>query len=301
MIATMLGEIDMDTELEAVKTAILKLDPEGIRTAQVLRDTFDQLYDGQRTGRSRLDQLYKTEQMGSENVVEINLHREFGFEDGKDMDYRIAGIDVDCKYSQKMNGWMIPPEAQGHLCLLVTAEDSAKPKWWVGLVRADAKNLAEGRGNRDGKKSLSKEGRDAIVWLFKDEDLPPNVLLQLDRSVVDRILGHKSGQKKINELFRNTLGLKVGRAVVATVAQQEDYMKRVRGNGGARTAMRPEGIIILGQYSSHVDIAKALGVPEPSRGESVPVRVTPAKEPGVGVAKIKESFWQVAKPNATRI
>jgi hypothetical protein len=37
-------------ELEAVAEAIRKLDPAGGRIAQVLRDTFDQLYDGQRTG-----------------------------------------------------------------------------------------------------------------------------------------------------------------------------------------------------------------------------------------------------------
>src|ERR1022692_627795 len=31
-------------------------------------------------------------------LVEINLHRQFGFEDGDVTDYRIAGIEVDCKY-----------------------------------------------------------------------------------------------------------------------------------------------------------------------------------------------------------
>ena len=33
----------------------------------------------------------------------------------------------------------------------------------------------------------------------------------------------------------------ISRTVVATVAQQEDYMKRVRGNGGSRTSLRPGG------------------------------------------------------------
>jgi hypothetical protein len=59
----MTSQAAIDTELESVKAAILKLDPHGSRTAQVLRDTFDQLYDGQRTGRYRLDQLYKTEKL----------------------------------------------------------------------------------------------------------------------------------------------------------------------------------------------------------------------------------------------
>ena len=84
--------------------------------------------------------------------------------------------------------------------------------------------------------------------------------------------------------------------MVATVAQQDDYMKRVRGNGGARTSLRSEGIIVLGQFSSHVEIAKHLGVPEPGRGESVSVQLTPARAPGVGVAKINGAFWRVIKP-----
>ena len=63
----------IDAELEAVKAEILKLDPNGIRTAQVLRDTFDQLYDGQRTGRYRVDQLHKTEKTHCGTLVEINL------------------------------------------------------------------------------------------------------------------------------------------------------------------------------------------------------------------------------------
>jgi hypothetical protein len=228
-------------------------------------------------------------------LVEINLHREFKFEDGEKMDYQIAGIEVDCKYSQKLNAWMIPPEAHGHLCLVVWAEDNADPTWSMGLVRATADRLHTS-GNRDAKATLNKAGRKAITWLFKDAALPPNVLLQLDSTVVAKIMSQNSGQKRINELFRAALCRKVGRAVVATVAQQDDYMKRVRANGGARTALQPEGILILGQFESHAAIARALGVPVLGHGDSVSVRVIPAKGPGVGVAKIGKKFWRVAQP-----
>jgi len=87
------------------------------------------------------------------------------------------------------------------------------------------------------------------------------------------------GTQCTNELFRRALGMIVGRSVVATVAQQDDYMKRIRKNGGARTALKHEGIIILGQYNSHVIIAHALGVPVPGPGESVSVRIAPAHFP----------------------
>src|SRR5262249_29165888 len=104
-----------------------------------------------------------------------------------------------------------------------------------------------------------------------------------------------SGQKRINELFRAALGRIVGRAAVATVAQQDDYMKRLRANGGARTALQPEGIIILGQYKSHVEIALALGLPIPGQGDSISVRVAPADGPGAGVAEISGGLWKVSR------
>lgn len=50
-------------------------------------------------------------------------------------------------------------------------------------------------------------------------------------------------------------------------------MKRVRGNGGSRSSLRPEGIVIMGQYESHRGIAAALAVPVPGPGESVSVRL----------------------------
>jgi len=212
------------------------------------------------------------------------------------MDYRIAGIEVDCKYSQKLNAWMIPPEALGHLCLVVWAEDNSAPTWSMGLVRITPERI-HACGNRDAKATLNEAGRKAILWLFKDAALPPNILLQLDRAKVDKIMKLRFGQRRLNELFRMALGMRVGRAVVATVGQQDDYMKRVRKNGGSRTALQPEGILILGQFSSHGRVAKALGVPVPGRGESVPVRVTPSECPGVGVAEIGGKYWRVAKPS----
>src|ERR1019366_3322194 len=124
---------EVDAELDTVAAEIRKLDPQGTRTAQVLRDTLDQLYDGQRTGRYRWDQLHNTEKAQGGNLVEINIHREFKFQDGDDLNYRIAGIDVDCKYSQTHCNWMIPPEAHGHLCLVLWADD-ARSQWSMGIV-----------------------------------------------------------------------------------------------------------------------------------------------------------------------
>lgn len=281
-----------DTELDQVLAEYQGQDPDGQKTADVLRATFDQLYDGQRTGRYRWDQLHKTERTHGGTLVEINLQRRFGFADGQQLDYRIADIEVDCKYSQSLGGWMIPPEAVGQICLLAWASDE-KGVWSLGLVRATADKLNGGK-NRDLKSTLSAKGRDEIRWLFERAELPPNILLQMPREVVDRIMAIKSGTKRLNELFRQSLGMRVTRGVVATVAQQDDYMKRVRENGGARTKLRPEGIVILGQYGTHVQVAKALGVSIPRAGESVAIRIAPAKKAGPGVVSLGGGLWRLA-------
>ena len=78
--------------------------------AKVFRATFDQLYDGQHTGRYRLDQLFKTEKTHFGTLAEINLQRELQLDDGQVLDFSIAGHEVDCKYSHT-GAWMLPIES----------------------------------------------------------------------------------------------------------------------------------------------------------------------------------------------
>lgn len=281
-----------DPELEAVKAEIRRLDPSGERIATVLRNTLDQLYDGQHTGRYCLEQLHKTEKTHCGTLVEINLHREFEFGDGDTMDYRIGGIEVDCKYSNFAHGWMIPLEAVGHLCLLVWADDH-QSLWSMGIVRIRDEILTHG-GNRDAKRSVSAEGRSHITPVFDRRPLPPNVLLHLPPDKLAEVMGMSSGQKRINHIFRVAPKQRIGRGVIATLGQQSDYMKRLRDNGGTRSMLRPEGIVILGEYAEHKRIAQALGVPVPGEGESVGVRVASAAETGPGVVQIGEGLWRVA-------
>jgi hypothetical protein len=281
-----------DEELKIVADAIHAFDPTGERIGMVIRQTLDQLYDGQHTGRYRWDQLHKTEKTHCGTLIEINLHREFQFDDGETMDYRIGGVDVDCKYSQTMGGWMIPNEAMGHLCLVIWAEDQ-QSIWSIGVVRISDDILTRG-GNRDSKRTITAAGRESIRWIFRDAQLPPNILLQLPRSVVEKLMLLPSGQQRIDQIFRIAQCQRIGRGVIATLGQQEDYMKRVRGNGGSRSRLKSEGIIILGHYEEHKSIAKGLGVPIPNRGESVSVRIAPATKPGDGVVRLGAGYWRVA-------
>lgn len=290
-----------DTELDAVEAELYRLDPSGDQVATVLRETLDQLYDGQHTGRWKYDQLHKTEKTHMGTLVEINLHRQFGFADGDATDYRIAGIEVDCKYSMTYGGWELPPEAIEHLCLLITADDETS-RWSAGLIRVRQEYL-RGRPNRDSKRQLSAAGRSRIRQLWPQHGrLARNLFLHIDPRVREHVFSAKSrrgtqhGQARTNELFRSVQRQIIRRAEIATVAQQDDFMKRVRGNGGARTALRSEGILVLGHQDNDPLVAAALGLPVPSKGEFVSARVVPARaDRDSPVAVIDGRPWALAQ------
>jgi hypothetical protein len=298
---------DSDTEVDAVETELYQLDPTGDQVATVLRDTLDQLYDGQHTGRWKYDQLHKTEKTHMGTLVEINLHRQFSFGDGDATDYRIAGIEVDCKYSMIYGGWELPPEAIDHLCLLITANDEAG-SWSAGLIRVREEYLRD-RRNRDSKRQLSAAGRSHIRQLWtRHGRLAQNVFLHMHPRDRERIFtakarrGIQHGQAKTNELFRTVQRRIIRRAEVATVAQQDDFMKRARGNGGARTALQAEGILVLGHQGNDPLVAAALGLPVPCKGEFVSARVVPArKDQDDLVAVIRGRPWALARPGDAQV
>lgn len=287
---------DSDQALDRVARHMSALDPAGERTAAALRRTIDMLLDGRHTGRYRWDQLHKTEKTHAGTLVEIGLQRQFGFADGAVLDYSIADTEVDCKFSQRLGGWMIPPEAFGMLLLVLWASDE-QGRWCAGLVRAREPHL-RAAANRDLKRALNEAGIGAIRWLHRNAPLAENALLRLPRRTVAEILAMPSGQQRVNELFRRAQRLRISRTVVATVAQQDDYMKRVRAGGGARDPLRREGIVILGDYGSHREVATALGLPKPGPGEFVSARLAPraGHRDGRPWVRLDGDDWVLAAP-----
>jgi Restriction endonuclease NaeI len=291
-----------DAELDAVETRLLQLDPTGSHVATVIRDTLDQLYDGQHTGRWNYQQLHKTEKTHMGTLVEINLHRKFLFDDGDVTDYCIAGVDVDCKYSMTYGGWEFPPEAVNHICLIINAND-ANSSWSAGLIRVRDSYL-RGRPNRDAKRQMTAASRSLIrnIWPAHG-NLQENLFLQLSDETRERIFearsrhGSMHGQAKTNELFRLVQRRIIRRAELATVAQQDDFMKRARGNGGARSHLRPEGILVLGHQDNDPLVAAALGLPIPMKGEFISARVVPGRDDRDDpVAMIEGKPWVLARP-----
>ena len=138
---------------------------------------------------------------------------------------------------------MIPPEAIDQFCILLRVNESLA-KCAVGIVRA-RQNYLRGGQNRDSKTSFSAAGTANIWWLVSDFDYTPNFWSQIDEPLRDKILSAGKGTRRLAFLFENCLGIPVSRVQVAGIAAQDDFMKRIRRNGGARDLLAPKAIAIL--------------------------------------------------------
>lgn len=281
-----------DADLLRVEAELRRLDPTGERWSKVIRHTYDVIYNGQETGRFRWADLMKTERTHFGTLFEIFAQREFEFPGGDKTDYQIAGVQVDAKWSQTSGGWMLPPEVFDEIALVATADDS-KSVWSVGLIRV-SEDVRRATVNRDQKSQLHAKGRENITWLWKDAQLPLNILLDLPSSQVDAITSLKFGTSRVDALFRLAEGRPVSRTSIATIARQLDHQKRVRYNGGSRSSLAPEGYVILsGLYHSAL-IAK-LGLPTARNDEYISVRLVPTESPD-GVM-IQGRSWRRALPD----
>ncbi|MFD4252521.1 NaeI family type II restriction endonuclease [Amycolatopsis thermoflava] len=263
------------------------------RFGSALRQSLDEVLDGQRTGRFDIDDLSKTEKTYLGTKVEIVIRAAFELAAGDRMDYKIAGHDIDAKFSIS-GAWSIPTEAMGHLCLLMAAYDH-KSTFDVGIIRIRPEILNKGQ-NKDQKKTISKDGRAGIVWLARQAPLPPNLLLSLPQATVERIMTAGSGQRRINELLRTVQGRVIDRNTAVTVARQQDGLKRCRD---ARKHLRDEGIAVLGHQNDSPKVAQALQLPVPEKGTFVAVRLVQVN-PGTTdrpIACIGGRHYAAARPD----
>jgi hypothetical protein len=287
-----------DPELWAVRDAIRAVDPHGFRTGYAIREALDQIYDGQRTGRWDYTQLLKTEKTHVGTLVEIWLQREFGFADGDELDYQIAGVDVDCKWSLNLYDWEIPQEmySRGDKIALVVWANEYTARWATGLIRISESVLRRQGQQRDGKRKLNDRGRDRILWIEPGADLVKNTLLHVDDPAKLELIAYAAhGQTAVTNLFRELTGVLVNRATVLTAAQQVDGAKRVRD---ARKHLRPEGIVIFGHYLPHPRMAQELGLPLPTLGRFVSTRLSPwqAGDPE-HCTEIDGNLWRRSRPD----
>ena len=187
-----------DLELGLVTDFFQAIPSLSVRIGNALRQAFDEVIDGPRTGRYCIEQLEKTEKTYIGTKVEIVLRVELDLQRGAILDNLICGFEVDTKFSLTGN-WMIPREAIGHLCLLVRGNDSSG-LFGVGLLRTTPDMLTSGV-NQDGKATVSAFGKRHITWLIRDAAMVRNFVLDLDDTTRQAILSPTSGKQRLLSLF----------------------------------------------------------------------------------------------------
>jgi hypothetical protein len=208
------------------------------------RSAIDEVIDTARTGRFTLDQLEKTEKTYLGTKFEILLRDWLQVPRGVVLDLLIGGEEVDVKSTTGGgSGWMIPPEAIDRLCILLRVNEQ-KSICAVGLARARPAYLRAGV-NRDAKTGFSAAGTRNIWWMVLDFAYTPNFWTQIDASLRQEIMSPRGGTDRLAVLFENCLETPVSRVLIASIAAQDDFMKRIRRNGGARDVLAPKGIAIL--------------------------------------------------------
>ncbi|WP_291736010.1 NaeI family type II restriction endonuclease [Leisingera sp. F5] len=225
---------------------------------QMLRQCIDDVIMTPKTGRRAYEELEKTEKTYIGTRVEIELRALLRLRKGR-LDTEILGRDVDIKHTMGTN-WMIPTEALDCACLLVAA-DEVRARCYLGLVIARRDYLTAGQ-NKDAKRSISAEGFRHILWLLKDQPYPANFWRTAEETAVDRIFAGRTGNERMAQLFRQIRGRPIPRDVVEAVAQQKDFMRRIRADGGTgtRDILAREQIVLL-EGQKDAQLIKALELP----------------------------------------
>ncbi|MEJ6791076.1 NaeI family type II restriction endonuclease [Brevundimonas sp. BR2-1] len=208
----------------------------------LFRQAVDEVIDAPRTNRFTISELEKTEKTYLGTKIEILLRDFLKLPKGKILDLSIDGVEVDIKNTMQ-RAWTIPLESHGHPALLLRLNETAA-LCDAGLVVVRPAYLNAGQ-NRDAKKTLSAAGTFNIWWLLRRHPYPPNFWEVLPAAARQEIFAAGSASARLALLFAKLQRQPVSRLQVQAVAQQHDYMKRLRRNGGARDLLLGERIALL--------------------------------------------------------
>jgi hypothetical protein len=241
-------------------------------------DAVEFVLDPVRTGRTRLSELDNVEKtfvgLKIEHFVRDLLDAPKGVRD-----LVLCGVDVDIKNTVSNSwSWMIPPETirdEGP-CLLIASNERQR-RSWMGLILARAEYL--GKPNRDGKRGILSTAYGDILWLADGVSWPRDRWAGIDMVHFRALRLMRGGSLRAAAFFRANLGRPVHRKVLtALLWDQLDPMKRLRGNGGAKTTLLNEGIALLSGKYSYQAISD-IGLPPIGSDEFIAVNIYETNEP----------------------
>jgi len=216
------------------------------RFPELISDAVDYVVDPVRTARTRISELDNVEKTFIGLKVEHFLRDFIGVPKGL-RDLRLANEDVDVKNTVRKN-WMIPPETfrNSEPCILVMVATEQR-KCSLGIIIAREEYL--NKPNRDGKRSIRNASFPEIRWIFKERSLPESRFEGIDMLRFRQLRNLSGGSRRAAQFFRENLEKIIHRSVLqGLLFDQKDYMKRVRGNGGARDILSTEKIALFSGY-----------------------------------------------------
>ena len=224
------------------------------RFPEIISDAVDYVVDPLRTARTKVSELDNVEKTFIGLKVEHFLRDFIGVPKGL-RDLQLADMDVDVKNTVRKN-WMIPPETfrNSEPCILVMVATEER-ECSLGIIIAREEYL--NKPNRDGKRSVKSSSFENIYWIFRNRPLPESRFEGFDMRRFRELRGMHGGSKRVAQFFRENPGKVVHRSVLqGLLYDQKDYMKRVRGNGGARDLLLKEQAVILSGYYHSALIAE---------------------------------------------
>ena len=232
----------------------------------IVSDAVDFVVDPVRTARTKVSDLDNVEKTFIGLKVEHYLRDFLNVPKGL-RDLRIAGMDVDVKNTVSKT-WMIPPETFKNVepCILImVATEDRHCSMGLMIARPEYLNAP----NRDSKRSVSSKAFENIYWMVKQQALPESRFNGIDMARFRELRAMRGGAKRAAAFFRENLGKIVHRTVVqGLLFDQDDYMKRIRSNGGAKDILSHENIAILsGAYARNA--ISAFGLPPCGKDEFV--------------------------------
>jgi hypothetical protein len=114
--------------------------------------------------------------------------------------------------------------------------------------------------NQDRKGTVAASSFEHIHWLLLNSPYPENFWERIGPVALKKLTAPRGATDRLVLLFKNYPGLPISRTIVQALAQQKDYMKRLRKNGGARDSLYREGIALLSGNYDQATIEK-LGLP----------------------------------------
>ena len=270
-------DFDMTSRIADAIVSRLGSSIEGVLAERIV-GAVDFVLDPVRTGRTEVHQLDRVEK------TFIGLKVEHMIRDMLDVlpgprDLRIDGINVDVKNTiRRTRDWMIPLETYQHEepVLLIASDPKARTSS-MGVMMARHGYL--GAENRDRKRRVLASAHANIRWIVQDLPWPSSRWQGIDMERFRELRaergprGQPAGGRRAARFFRENIGRPVHRSVVmALLHDQYDPMKRLRGNGGARDYLAPEGIAILSRHYDRLLVEK-LGL-QIGRDEFIAIRPT---------------------------